>query len=213
MKIILASASPARQKILKNLGIKFEVVVSDFAEKNPANLSARELVQYLAKNKAQIVYKKFIQENEVLVLGFDSVVEFKGEIIGKIKTKKHALEIFQQYRGQEVKLYTGISIIGHLKSKKQNACGKNVEKTSYEISSLHFKAATTNCQLRDFLSYNDWQGKAGGIAVEGASSFLIEKIEGDWNNILGLPVLKMNEIIQELTDKPAIKVFEKAENL
>jgi septum formation protein len=202
MRTILASASPTRRKIFENLGVKFEIIPSDFDEKNPAKFSTKELVKYLAEGKAKSVYKKFEQENNFIVLGFDSLVELDGEIIGKLKTKKSALETFQKYRGRPVALYTGISIIGKFR-------GKFFQATDYEVSYIHFKADTTNCQIRDFLNYNDWQGKAGGIAVEGATQFLVEKIEGDWNNILGVPVLKMNQIIRENLGKPPIKIFEK----
>ncbi len=202
MRTILASASPTRRKIFENLGVKFEVIPSNFDEKNPAKFSTKELVKYLAEGKAKSVYKKFEQENNFIVLGFDSLVELDGEIIGKLKTKKSALETFQKFRGKRVSLFSGVSIIGKFR-------GKFFQATDYEVSYIHFKADTTNCQIRDFLSYNDWQGKAGGIAVEGATQFLVEKIEGDWSNILGVPVLKMNQIIRETLGKPPIKIFEK----
>jgi septum formation protein len=202
MRTILASASPTRRKIFENLGVKFEIIPSDFDEKNPAKFSTKELVKYLAEGKAKSVYKKFEQESDFIVLGFDSLVELDGEIIGKLKTKKSALETFQKFRGKQVSLFSGVSIIGKFR-------GKFFQATDYEVSYIHFKADTTNCQIRDFLNYNDWQGKAGGIAVEGATQFLVEKIEGDWNNILGVPVLKMNQIIRETLGKPPIKIFEK----
>ena len=224
MKTILASASPTRRQIFENLGIKFEVIPSDFDEKIPKKLNdtprakrlnsgiyPREsgnlsqisnLVQYLAEEKAKSVYKKIEQEKDIIVLGFDSLVELNGEIIGKLKTQKEALETFQKFRGQKVGLYTGISIIGKFR-------GKFFQKTSYELSHLYFKQEITNCQLRDFLSYKQWQNVAGGIRVEGATQFLLEKIDGDWLNIIGVPVLKMNEMILKTLGKPAIKIFEK----
>jgi len=202
MKTILASASPTRRQIFENLGIKFEIIPSDFNEKNPAKFSSKQLVQYLAEEKAKYVYKKIEQKKDIIVLGFDSLVELNGEIIGKLKTQKEALETFQKFRGQKVGLYTGISIIGKFR-------GKFFQKTSYELSHLYFKQEITNCQLRDFLSYKQWQNVAGGIRVEGATQFLLEKIDGDWLNIIGVPVLKMNEMILKTLGKPAIKIFEK----
>ena len=203
MRTILASGSPSRRKILENLGIKFEIIVSDFDESNPAKLKTKDLVCYLSEGKSESVYKKLEQEDgDLIILGFDSLVELDGEIIGKLKTKKEALETFQKYRGKKLGMITGISIIGKYR-------GKFFQKAGFETSYLYFKKDTTNCQIRDFLEFNDWQGKAGGIAVEGASSFLIEKTEGDWNNIIGIPVLKMNQMIFESLGKQAIKIFEK----
>jgi len=202
MRTILASGSPSRRKIFEKLGIKFEIVVSDFVEENPAKLETADLVCELAKGKAESVYKKIEQEDDFIILGFDSLVELDGEIIGKLKTKKEALETFQKYRGRRVGLFSGVSIIGKFR-------GKFFQKTVHEISYLHFKKETTNCQIRDFLDYEQWKNVAGGITVEGASSFLIKKIEGDWNNILGVPVLKMNQMISDILGKPAIKIFEK----
>ena len=212
MKTILASGSPTRRSILENIGIDFDVIPADIDEENLAKLSLTELVCDLAQKKAQHVYTKFEQENDFIILGFDSLVGLGDEIIGKLTTKKQAFEMFQKYRGKKLTMISGISIIGrHSTSAKDSVDrrGKFFENTDYEISYLHFKKDITNCQLNDFLDFNDWQGKAGGICVEGASSFLIEKVTGGWNNIRGIPMLKMNQMILETLGRPSIKVFEK----
>ncbi|MBT6831612.1 septum formation protein Maf [bacterium] len=200
MKIILASTSPTRREIFKKLGIVFEVVAPDCDEILIPSEKMETQVSRFAAEKSKSVYKKFEQEKNILVIGFDSLVEVDGEILGKAKTKKIALEMFQKYRGKKVGGFTGISLVG-------NFNGKFFERTEVEKSWIHFRSDTTNCQIRDFLEFGDWRGKAGAITVEGPGAFFVEKFEGDFQNILGVPVLKMGEMIREIFKKNPIKLF------
>lgn len=200
MDVILASGSPTRQEIFQKLGFQFSVVIPDCDETLLPNEKMEKGVCRLAAAKAENVYKKIEQEKDVLVCAFDSLVAVGGKTFSKPQTKKEAFAMFQSYRGNRVAGFTGISLVG-------NQGGKKFHVTQVEKSWVHFRADTTNCQIRDFLAFNDWKGKAGGLTVEGIGAFLIEKIEGDFPNILGVPILKMGEMIREIYGKNPVKIL------
>jgi septum formation protein len=202
MKIILASGSPTRKDMLTKMGMQFTVVKPDCEEKVENSQTMESQVKRLAKEKTASVYNKFSQEKDVLILGFDSLVEVDNQILGKPKTKKEAFEMFQKFVGKKVGTFTGMTVAG-------NVNGKYVEKTIVEKSWLVFRSDITNCQIRLFLDFDQWQGKAGGITIEGIGAFLLADIEGDYQNVLGIPVIKMGEVIRELTGKSPLKVFTK----
>jgi len=182
------------------MGIKFAIEKPKCEEILERSASMESEVKRFAKEKALSVYKNYKQEKDVLIFAFDSLVEVEKNILGKPKTKKEAFEMFQQYRGKKVGTFTGMTVAG-------NVNGKYVEKTIVEKSWLVFRSDITNCQIRSFLDFDQWQGKAGGITVEGIGAFLLADIEGDYQNVLGIPVIKMGEVIHELTGKSPLKVF------
>ncbi len=201
MKIILASTSPTRKEMLKKMGIQFEVQKPQCEENVEKSESMETSVKRLAKEKAISVYKKCVQMEDVLILAFDSLTEVDNQILGKPKTKKEAFEMFQKFVGKKVGTFTGMTVLGKVK-------GNYVEKTIVEKSWVLFRSDITNCQIRAFLEFNQWQGKAGGITVEGIGAFLLADIKGDYQNVLGIPVIRLGEVIGELTGKSPMKVFE-----
>jgi len=200
MKIILASSSPTRRYMLKKMGVDFVIEKPDCEETIEKNESMESQVKRLAKEKARSVYSRFEKEKDVLILGFDSLVEVDNLILGKPKTKKEAFEMFQKFGGKKVGTFTGMTIAGNVK-------GKYVEKTIVEKSWLVFRDDITNCQIRSFLDFNQWQGKAGGITIEGIGAFLLADIKGDYQNVLGIPVIKMGEVMRELTGQSPFSIF------
>ena len=200
IKVILASGSPTRQELLRKWQIAFEICVADIDESPISGETLEEQVQRLAIKKAQGVVPQFSKEKNVLVLAFDSLVAVDGEILGKPKTKKAAFEMFQKYVGKKVEAFSGVCLAGNWE-------GKPFEKSFVEKSWIHFRADTTNCQIREFLEFNDWRGKAGGITVEGPCAFLIDRIEGDFPNVLGVPVIRIGEELRTIFGKNPVKVL------
>jgi septum formation protein len=186
--------------MLKKMGITFTVMAPNCEEALKQNESMESQVKRLAKEKAESVYRKFEQEKNALILGFDSLVEVDNLILGKPKTKKEAFEMFQKFVGKKVGTFTGMTVMG-------NVNGKLVEKTIVEKSWLVFRSDITNCQIRSFLEFNQWQGKAGGITIEGIGAFMLADIKGDYQNVLGIPVIRMGEVIRELTGKSPLNIF------
>lgn len=202
MKIILATTSENRKALFDRLGIEFEMAEPDFEEVEDVNKSNIENIKDFALGKALSVYKKIVQDGDFCVIGFDSMVEFEGTIIGKPKSKKHAFEMLQSFVGKPQKIISGIACIGIFK-------GKYFEKVETEETDILFRGDTTNCQIRSYLEFNDWKGKCGAYSILGTGIFLLEKIEGDFQNIIGVPVMRMGEMIREITGKMPLKVLER----
>jgi MAF protein len=200
MKIILASTSVNRKSLFDRLEISYEIMAPECDEIVNPKLSPEENLKNFAFEKSQSVYKKVDQDGDVCVIGFDSMVLLEGELIGKAKTKKVAFEMLQNFRGKKQSIVTGVSLVGRWQ-------GECFERTEIESTDVYFRADTTNCQIRDYLEFEDWAGKCGAYSILGMGIFLIEKIEGDFQNIVGVPVLKMGEMIREITGKNPLKVF------
>ena len=86
---------------------------------------------------------------------------------------------------------------------------KYFEKTDFESTEVVFRSDITNCQIRKYLEFGDWRGKCGAYSILGTGIFFLEKIDGDFQNIIGVPVLKLGEMIREITGKSPIEIFEK----
>ena len=200
IRVILASGSPTRQELLRKWQISFETCVADIDESPILGETIEQQVQRLAINKAQEVVPQFSKEENILVLAFDSLVGVDGEIMGKPQTKKAAFEMFQKYVGKKVDAFSGVCLAGKWK-------GESFERSFVEKSWIHFRSDTTNCQIREFLEFNDWRGKAGGITVEGLCAFLIDHIEGDFPNVLGVPVIRIGEELRTIFGKNPVKVL------
>ncbi len=201
MKVILASTSINRKRLLDRMGFEYEVSNPCFEEIVDEKFSNQENIKNFSFGKAHSVYPKFKKEKNVLILGFDSMIEIDGNIIGKAKTKKDAFEMIQSFIGKTQKVTTGISIIGNFKS-------KYFEKTDLVSTTVKFKKEISNCQIRKYLEFGDWSGKCGAYSILGMGQFFIEKIDGDFQNIIGIPVIKMGEMIEKITTKNPITIFE-----
>ncbi len=201
MKIILASTSPNRKALLDRMSFEYKISVPDFEEIVDEQFSNKQNIKNFAVGKAKSVYPKFEKEKNILIFGFDSMIEIGDIIIGKPTTKKSAFEMIQSFIGKTQKVTTGISVIGNFK-------GKYFEKTDIVSTTVKFKKNITNCQIRKYLEFGDWSGKCGAYSILGMGQFFIEKIDGDFQNIIGIPVLKMGEIIEEITGKNPITIFE-----
>lgn len=200
MKVVLASGSPTRKELLRKWQVSFVTCVADIDESPLAGESLEQQVERLAIEKAQTVLPKYKDEKDLLILAFDSLVAVDGDILGKPKTKKAAFEMFQKYVGKKVDAFSGVCLAGNWK-------GKPFQTSFVEKSWIHFRDDTTNCQIRAFLEFNDWKGKAGGITVEGPCAFLIDRIEGDFPNVLGVPVIRIGEELRTLFGTNPIKIL------
>ena len=200
MKIILASSSENRKALFDRLKVDFEVRKPSFEEKINFESPPKNQVTLFSLEKAKSVYPEFENNPNVCILGFDSMVEFEGQSIGKPKTKKEAFQMLQSFVGKKQKIVSGLSIVGNFK-------GKYFEKSDVESTEIFFRSDLTNCQIRQYLKFNDFSGKCGAYSILGTGIFLLEKINGDFQNIIGVPVLKMGEMIREVTKKNPVWIF------
>lgn len=187
-KIILASASPRRQEILKNLGIEFEILVSDADEgridKNA--VPAPMYVQELALLKATAVLDKLKSRNAIIISA-DTIVYLDGKILGKPQNEEDAKEMLALLSGKCHSVFTGICVMDARTMK--SVCAK-------EETKVYFKELSKE-RIEDYVSTKEPLDKAGAYAVQGLGGMLVEKTEGDFLNVIGLPANKLCEILEK----------------
>ena len=179
MKIILASNSPRRKELLTAHNISFEVIPSDILEELNPNLSPVENVMNLAKQKALDVY---IKSKKQPILAADTVVVYNNEILGKPIDEKDAFRMLKLLNGKTHEVITGVAYISE----------KGVE-ISHEISKVTFRQVTDE-EIVEYINTKEPMDKAGSYAIQGIGAKLVKSYEGEFDNIVGLPmklVLKM----------------------
>ena len=182
--IILASASPRRRDILKKTGLKFTVDVSRCEEKLNSGPKPRALARLLSLEKAQSVAAR---HRNALILAADTFIFFKGEMLGKPHTKGEALRMLRRLNGKVHKVITGFTII-------DTKSGKKISRSAE--TKVYFKRLTMK-ELESYAASGEPLDKAGGYAIQGLGAVLIRKIEGDFFNVVGLP---LDMVIQSLKE-------------
>jgi septum formation protein len=198
VQFVLASASPARRRLLQSVGIEPIIRPSHFDESQVQDSDPNTLVRTLALCKAQAIVAQ-LQSSQltdpVLVLGCDSVLAINGEIHGKPADATEAIARWQQMRGQVGKLYTGHALIA-LSNRVQTLA-------QTQITQVHF-APVTDRQIAAYVATGEPLKCAGCFALEGKGGAFVEKLEGCHTNVIGLslPLLRrmMDELGYDLTD-------------
>lgn len=187
-EIVLASASPRRREILESLGINFRIAPSGADEDIPEGTPPYLAVERLSLLKAADVAKD--ENKDALVLGADTVVVLDGEILGKPKDEEDAARMLAALSGREHSVLTGISVI-----RRSDAKGVSV----YEETKVKFLELSEE-QIRAYVKTGEPMDKAGAYAIQGKGSLLIEKIDGDYFNVVGLPVCRLARLLAEEFD-------------
>ncbi len=183
--IILASKSPRRKELMGLIPIAFEVQTKEVEEHIDPSLSAKGNVCSLAKQKAEAV----AQENEeATVIGCDTVVVFEGEILGKPQDAQDACRMLKKLSGKTHFVYTGVSLMNK---------SKGIEET-FAISSKVMMKAISEEEIKWYVSTGEPLDKAGAYGIQGQAAMFIEKIEGDYFNIVGLPIQALYERLKAL---------------
>lgn len=177
--LILASGSPRRRELMSQVGLDFTVVTSD-ADENIKEMEPEDYVRELSSAKAQSVLEQYAdKEDSVIVIGADTIVYHKGEILTKPKNEEDAFRILKSLEGQIHQVYTGVNIC---------SAHKNVsfyEKTDVWVYDM------TDEEIRDYISTGEPMDKAGAYGIQGKFAAYIKGIEGDYNNVVGLPVARL----------------------
>jgi septum formation protein len=181
-KIILASKSPRRKRLLEQIGLKFEVVESSFDEESVELADPIELTKLLALKKAESVAKNF---EDAIVIGADSVVIFKGRPLGKPKDEADAREILRELSGKENKAITGFAIID---TKNKIIINDHSEAT------VKFRELSDE-EINDYIATGEPLGMAGAYGLMDKGAVLMESISGNFYTIVGLPI---NQVYVEL---------------
>lgn len=183
MKLILASASPRRKSLMDVLGLEFEIKISDCKEHIDTNNSVENIVMSLSAQKAYAVAETL--NNNCLVIGADTVVSYGNEILGKPQDVEDAIRMLKLLSGKTHSVYTGFTIIN---------TSDNTTVTDYEKTNVKFKELTEK-EIIDYVNTKDPLDKAGAYSIQGIASSFVEKLDGDYNNVVGLPIYKLSKYL------------------
>lgn len=182
-RVILASNSPRRREILGKY-IDFEAVTAEVSEDNDFYKSPETLVMALAFEKANSVAAKY---EDAIVIGADTVVEIEGEILGKPKSREDAKRMMEKLRGKSHRVITGFSIIDLSFDKKY---------MDYEVTEVIFKDLSDE-EIEAYLNKAEYMDKAGAYGIQEEAALFVEKIEGDYLNIVGFPISKIYTVLKD----------------
>ena len=174
--LVLASASPRRQELLRNAGIRFEVQPAHIAEDPLTGEGAKDCAERLAREKALAVAR---QRPHDFVLGADTVVVVDGEILGKPSDATDAARMLRLLSGREHRVITGVCLVV---SGQWSVASETTSITMSEISEK---------EITDYISSGEPMDKAGAYGIQGIASRWIPRIEGDYSNVVGLPVARV----------------------
>lgn len=180
--LILASQSPRRKKIFQMLGLKFEVAASNIDEnKVPKNITPEEVPEFLARKKSKTV--SLIYKTK-LVLGFDTSVFIGKSILGKPSNSTEALKMLRKLNGKSHKVISGVSL----------AKGGRILKSNREITKVKF-CENQDSLLQKYAESSEPLDKAGSYGIQGQGALFVEKIQGCYNNVVGVPIQKTMQLL------------------
>ncbi len=174
--IILASGSPRRAKLLTDAGIKFKIITSDVEETFDPNLEPKEVAMYLARLKAKHIADSHPND---IVIGSDTIVVFNNKILGKPIDEQDAFRMLDVLSDQWHTVYTGVSMIKG-----------DIEDNFFDQTKVKMKALS-HLEIKAYIKTGEPMDKAGSYGIQGEGRHLVEKYEGDFFTIMGLPLKKV----------------------
>lgn len=183
-QIILASGSPRRKQLLSQINLNFKVVTVRIDESIKKNESPIAYTNRLSVNKAKIAALKYPNN---IIIAADTVVTINNQIIGKPKNKNHAGKILLQLSGQKHQVITGFTVLDS-QSKKQ---------VSKAVATDVLVKKLTRDEINNYIKTNEPLDKAGSYGIQGLGCFLVEKINGDYNNVVGLPLFDLIKVLKQ----------------
>ncbi|MFC1501662.1 Maf family protein [Elusimicrobiota bacterium] len=179
--IILASASPRRIKLLKSWGLKFSVDASHIKETTKL-FKPSFIVRELALRKAEFVAGKY---KKAVVIGADTIVVLNGKIVGKPKSKNHSKSILEDLNGSYHKVYTGVAVINTYEQSRESV---------FDVSTVKMKKLKKE-ELK--LLEGKHMDKAGSYAIQETDDAFVERIVGDYYNVVGMPYYKTKQLLKK----------------
>lgn len=188
MKWILASASPRRKELLSQIGLEFEIKVSDADENISESLLPDELVKRLSKIKATAVREElsaYFSDEETAIIGADTVVYLNGEILGKPKDEEDAFRMLRALSGVSHSVFTGVTIL----LPGETITFANETKVTFDTLSDE--------EIRKYIASKEPVDKAGAYGIQGLGGAFVTSIEGEYANVVGFPIGEFSHILRE----------------
>ena len=182
MAIILASQSPRRRELLLQMGITdFTVVPAQGEERIPLNSTPSQAVEALSRQKAEEIALLYPQD---VVIGADTVVAVDDCILGKPRDVQDAIAMLTALSGRTHAVYTGVTI-----------CGDGQVLTAYEKTEVQFRTLT-QAEIVAYVATKEPMDKAGSYGIQGIGALLVQRISGDYCNVVGLPISRLGQMLQ-----------------
>ena len=182
MSLILASQSPRRKELLGLFGIPFTVRVADIDETMDNRARAYDEVGRVSRLKALAVPR----EHDDVVVAADTIVVCQGKILGKPRNEAEAVAMLSLLSGKDHQVMTGMTVL------KGNQCI-----TCTEVTDLHFRELTTQ-EIARYVATGEPMDKAGAYGIQGGAALFCERMNGDYYNVMGLPVCRLSQIFRQL---------------
>ncbi len=192
-KLILASASPRRADLLRELGLEYEIIVGKAEEVHHEQLTASELCQINAYRKARVVAKRFPM---ALVLGADTLVARDHKVYGKPAGLKEAQRMLDELQGETHQVVTGVCLV-HLQGHRCRIFADTTDVTMRKLTAQKIREYHKLCNPLD---------KAGAYGIQQHGDMIVEKVLGSYSNVVGLPLERLQIELKEFETEPAVGV-------
>ena len=206
-EIILASGSPRRRELLQGAGLRFTVRVSEAEEKYSAS-EPSDIVKELSKIKAGAVAEEILRESEglvftkpCLILGADTVVSADGKILGKPADAEEAARMIRMIQGREHEVFTGVCLIALCPGEDGKPGLRTSEIRNFSEGTKVHVVPMTEREIRDYVACGESLDKAGAYAIQGEFGKYIDRFEGDYENVIGLPIKRVLSEIRSMTEE------------
>ena len=191
--LVLASASPRRQELLRNAGIPFTVYPANIPEAPLGGEVPRACAERLAREKARAVFRR---QPGKFVLGADTIVVSDGQILGKPRDEADAMRMLRLLSGRTHQVITGVSLVGPALRTENKKLETGLEDTRSEMT-LVTMTTLSDQDIRSYIASGEPMDKAGAYAIQGRASRWIPRIDGDYFNVVGLPVALVQRMLRE----------------
>lgn len=181
--LILASASSRRQELLAQIGVSFSVISADLDESRQGNEPIPQYVARLSLEKARMIFAK--QTNDVAVLGADTAVAVAKELLAKPENLNEARYMLKRLSGNTHWVHTGVTVVT-----------SDMTKTLVVSTQLKF-CELSESMINAYLNSDEWQGKAGGYAIQGLAGRFVTHLHGSYSAVVGLPLYEAAELLTE----------------
>ena len=186
MKIVLASSSPRRRELLTMMGLSFDVIPADVDETVDSGMPPEEVVAFLSEKKA--IYVRDNIDKEAIIIGADTVVAIDGLILGKPSNDAEAFEMLSRLQNRQHVVYTGVTVISPY-----------LKQTFIESAKV-FMCKISDKEIYDYIATGEPHDKAGAYAIQDRGAVFIERIDGDFYTVMGLPVSKLYQNFFKMTN-------------
>ncbi|MFB9279184.1 Maf family protein [Cohnella cellulosilytica] len=187
--LVLASSSPRRQELISLLGLPVRIIPSGADERTPAEWSPSRIVEELSRRKALAVEKELTEaaDESSIIVGSDTIVVLNGQIMGKPRDRQDAERMLRQLAGNVHEVYTGVSCV-------RLSDGRTA--TSHRVTKVRMRPLSAE-QISRYVATGEPMDKAGAYGIQEIGSVLVESIEGDYFNVVGLPVSLLAVLLEQ----------------